>query len=175
MNFFVRIVWAPFVRLFMFTRFYLQDTERIRQSTSKTESAFHKKVYYYLFPVSWIQPLPYSSFFRIYCIQLCWSFFNDHSEFEELEAVPTSAAIDGPLEPPLGSTAVVLDTPDEPLINYFSVYVQLSSVNYFNSFFFMLIEHSLFICIVYSMTIVASQLMYAHKFAALQTICCACV
>ncbi|AQK57425.1 mRNA-decapping enzyme-like protein [Zea mays] len=49
------------------------------------------------------------------------------SEFEELEAVPTSAAIDGPLEPPLGSTAVVLDTPDEPLINYFSVASSIGS------------------------------------------------
>lgn len=43
-----------------------------------------------------------------------------HSEFEELEAVPTSAAIDGPLEPPPAST-LISDTPDESLANYFGV------------------------------------------------------
>lgn len=43
-----------------------------------------------------------------------------HSEFEELESVPTSAAIDGPLEPPPASS-LVSDTPDESLANYFSV------------------------------------------------------
>ncbi|KAL6906105.1 hypothetical protein ACP4OV_003706 [Aristida adscensionis] len=42
------------------------------------------------------------------------------SEFEELEAVPTSAAIDGPLEPPPSSTALVSDTHDDSLHNYFS-------------------------------------------------------
>ncbi|KAM0905261.1 hypothetical protein ACQ4PT_017454 [Festuca glaucescens] len=41
------------------------------------------------------------------------------SEFEELEAVPTSSAIDGPLEPPPSSTAIS-DTPDESFANYFS-------------------------------------------------------
>jgi len=44
-----------------------------------------------------------------------------NSEFEELEAVPTSAAIDGPLKPPLSSTALVSDTPEESLVNYFNV------------------------------------------------------
>ncbi|GJN28273.1 hypothetical protein PR202_gb16379 [Eleusine coracana subsp. coracana] len=42
------------------------------------------------------------------------------SEFEELEAVPTSAAIDGPLEPPPAATAVASDAPDESLVNYFN-------------------------------------------------------
>ncbi|OEL33428.1 mRNA-decapping enzyme-like protein [Dichanthelium oligosanthes] len=51
------------------------------------------------------------------------------SEFEELEAVPTSAAIDGPLEPPPASTAVVLDTPEESLINYFSGAASIGSVS----------------------------------------------
>jgi hypothetical protein len=46
---------------------------------------------------------------------------NVHSEFEELEAVPTSAAIDGPLEPPPSSGALVSDAPDESLANYFNV------------------------------------------------------
>ena len=46
---------------------------------------------------------------------------NVHSEFEELEAVPTSAAIDGPLEPPPSSSALVSDAPDESPANYFSV------------------------------------------------------
>nr|CAB3463120.1 unnamed protein product [Digitaria exilis] len=57
-------------------------------------------------------------------------FYNQHdceavaslfgSEFEELEAVPTSAAIDGPLEPPPSSSALVSDAPDESLANYFN-------------------------------------------------------
>ncbi|KAF0897262.1 hypothetical protein E2562_034730 [Oryza meyeriana var. granulata] len=42
------------------------------------------------------------------------------SEFEELEAVPTSAAIDGPLEPSPTTTTLVSDAPDESLVNYFS-------------------------------------------------------
>uniref|UniRef100_A0A0A9D8T1 mRNA-decapping enzyme-like protein n=1 Tax=Arundo donax TaxID=35708 RepID=A0A0A9D8T1_ARUDO len=50
------------------------------------------------------------------------------SEFEELEAVPTSAAIDGPLEPPPASTAVVTDNPDESLVNYFSGAATIGSV-----------------------------------------------
>lgn len=44
-----------------------------------------------------------------------------YSEFEELEAVPTSAAIDGPLEPPPSSSSLVSDAPDESLANYFNV------------------------------------------------------
>ncbi|XP_062197577.1 mRNA-decapping enzyme-like protein [Phragmites australis] len=50
------------------------------------------------------------------------------SEFEELEAVPTSAAIDGPLEPPPASTAVVSDVPEESLANYFSGAASMGSV-----------------------------------------------
>ncbi|GJN06961.1 hypothetical protein PR202_ga24745 [Eleusine coracana subsp. coracana] len=50
------------------------------------------------------------------------------SEFEELEAVPTSAAIDGPLEPPPASTAVASDAPDESLINYFNGAANIGSV-----------------------------------------------
>ncbi|XP_062204706.1 mRNA-decapping enzyme-like protein [Phragmites australis] len=51
------------------------------------------------------------------------------SEFEELEAVPTSAAIDGPLEPPPSSTALVSDTPDESLANYFNGAATIGSVS----------------------------------------------
>jgi hypothetical protein len=54
-------------------------------------------------------------------IYLFISFFMCTSEFEELEAVPTSAAIDGPLEPPPATTALVSDAPDESLANYFNV------------------------------------------------------
>jgi mRNA-decapping enzyme 1B len=50
------------------------------------------------------------------------------SEFEELEAVPTSAAIDGPLEPPPATTALVSDAPDESLANYFNGAATISSV-----------------------------------------------
>ena len=63
----------------------------------------------------------FHSFLWIMYYQLCWSFFHGHSEFEELEPPPASAAIDGPLEPPPASAAVVLGTPKESLINYFSV------------------------------------------------------
>jgi hypothetical protein len=42
-----------------------------------------------------------------------------HSEFEELEAVPTSSAIDGPLEP--APSTAISGTPDESFANYFSV------------------------------------------------------
>jgi hypothetical protein len=57
-----------------------------------------------------------------------------HSEFEELEAVPTSAAIDGPLEPPPAST-LISDTPDESLANYFSVrFLQIFLETLLNNF-----------------------------------------
>ncbi|KAI3450734.1 hypothetical protein Pfo_007399 [Paulownia fortunei] len=43
------------------------------------------------------------------------------SEFEELEAVPTLAVMDGPLEPPSSATANVTDVPDDPsFVNFFS-------------------------------------------------------
>lgn len=44
------------------------------------------------------------------------------SEFEELEAVPTMAVMDGPLEPSSSTTSNVTDVPDDPLfVNFFSV------------------------------------------------------
>ncbi|XP_066355528.1 mRNA-decapping enzyme-like protein [Miscanthus floridulus] len=51
------------------------------------------------------------------------------SEFEELEAVPTSAAIDAPLEPPLSSPALVSDAPEESLVNYFNAAASIGSVS----------------------------------------------
>ncbi|KAI4373609.1 hypothetical protein MLD38_011717 [Melastoma candidum] len=43
------------------------------------------------------------------------------SEFEELEAVPTMAIMDGPLEPPSSSPTNVSDVPDDPaFIDFFS-------------------------------------------------------
>lgn len=43
------------------------------------------------------------------------------SEFEELEAVPTMAVMDGPLEPP-STASNVTDVPDDPsFVNFFSV------------------------------------------------------
>lgn len=43
------------------------------------------------------------------------------SEFEELEAVPTMAVMDGPLEPSSSITSNVADVPDDPsFINFFS-------------------------------------------------------
>ncbi|GAB2274581.1 hypothetical protein Dimus_009349 [Dionaea muscipula] len=42
------------------------------------------------------------------------------SEFEELEAVPTMAVMDGPLEPPSSTTSNVNDAPDDPaFVNFF--------------------------------------------------------
>ncbi|KAG8387471.1 hypothetical protein BUALT_Bualt02G0024700 [Buddleja alternifolia] len=44
------------------------------------------------------------------------------SEFEELEAVPTLAVMDGPLEPPSSTVSNVTDIPDDPsFVNFFSV------------------------------------------------------
>lgn len=44
------------------------------------------------------------------------------SEFEELEAVPTLAVMDGPLEPTSSTTANATDASDDPsFINFFSV------------------------------------------------------
>ncbi|TVU50923.1 hypothetical protein EJB05_02320 [Eragrostis curvula] len=51
------------------------------------------------------------------------------SEFEELEGVPTSAAIDAPLEPPPSTTALVSDAPDESLANYFNGAASIGSVS----------------------------------------------
>ncbi|OWM73631.1 mRNA-decapping enzyme-like protein [Punica granatum] len=43
------------------------------------------------------------------------------SEFEELEAVPTMAVMDGPLEPSAPATSSVPDVPDDPaFVNFFS-------------------------------------------------------
>lgn len=43
------------------------------------------------------------------------------SEFEELEAVPTMAVMDGPLEPSSTTTSTVTDVPDDPaFVNFFS-------------------------------------------------------
>lgn len=44
------------------------------------------------------------------------------SEFEELEAVPTMAVMDGPLEPSSSTTSNAADVPDDPsFVNFFSV------------------------------------------------------
>ncbi|KAJ9177899.1 hypothetical protein P3X46_009829 [Hevea brasiliensis] len=43
------------------------------------------------------------------------------SDFEELEAVPTMAVMDGPLEPPASTASNVTDLPDDPaFVNFFS-------------------------------------------------------
>lgn len=56
------------------------------------------------------------------------------SEFEELEAVPTMAVIDGPLEPSSSPTSNVADVPDDSsFVNYFSV---RTHTYYIMSFFF---------------------------------------
>ncbi|KAH9316447.1 hypothetical protein KI387_025074, partial [Taxus chinensis] len=47
-------------------------------------------------------------------------FANQSNEFQELESVPTSATIEGPLEP-TSSTGTITDAPEEPLERFFSV------------------------------------------------------
>ncbi|WOL04522.1 hypothetical protein Cni_G13243 [Canna indica] len=42
------------------------------------------------------------------------------SEFEELEAVPTSSVIEGPLEPTTSATTPAPDVPDDSFVNFFS-------------------------------------------------------
>ena len=50
------------------------------------------------------------------------------SEFEELEAVPTLAVMDGPLEPSSSTASNVTDVPDDPsFVNFFSVRMLYSS------------------------------------------------
>uniref|UniRef100_A0A0D9XX21 WH1 domain-containing protein n=1 Tax=Leersia perrieri TaxID=77586 RepID=A0A0D9XX21_9ORYZ len=51
------------------------------------------------------------------------------SEFEELEAVPTSAAIDGPLEPSPSSTVLVSNALEESLTDYFTGAVNVGNVS----------------------------------------------
>ncbi|KAL3530364.1 hypothetical protein ACH5RR_009686 [Cinchona calisaya] len=52
------------------------------------------------------------------------------SEFEELEAVPTLAVMDGPLEPPSSASLNVADVPDDPsFVNFFSTAMTIGSAN----------------------------------------------
>ncbi|RWW57474.1 hypothetical protein BHE74_00035737, partial [Ensete ventricosum] len=58
------------------------------------------------------------------------------SEFEELEAVPTSSVIEGPLEPTATSAATsITDVPDDSFVNYFSVCIsaRVSSCNFYST------------------------------------------
>ncbi|CAI9105687.1 OLC1v1004670C1 [Oldenlandia corymbosa var. corymbosa] len=50
------------------------------------------------------------------------------SEFEELEAVPTMAVMDGPLEPPSSTSSTVPDVPDDPsFVNFFSTAMNIGA------------------------------------------------
>ncbi|KAB5541790.1 hypothetical protein DKX38_014764 [Salix brachista] len=52
------------------------------------------------------------------------------SEFEELEAVPTMAVMDGPLEPSSASASVVSDIPDDPaFVNFFSTAMTIGNAS----------------------------------------------
>ncbi|CAA0825244.1 mRNA-decapping enzyme-like protein [Striga hermonthica] len=52
------------------------------------------------------------------------------SEFEELEAVPTPAVIDGPLEPPSSTTFSVTDVSDDPSsINFFGASMNIGGLS----------------------------------------------
>lgn len=52
------------------------------------------------------------------------------SEFEELEAVPTMAVMDGPLEPPSSTNSNVADVPDDPsFINFFSAAMAIGNTS----------------------------------------------
>ena len=72
--------------------------------------------------------------FFLSCAKYGWLFLQEYSlscnsEFEELEAVPTSSVIEGPLEPTTSSIAAPIpDVPDDPFANFFSVRYLLSSI-----------------------------------------------
>ncbi|XP_058216281.1 mRNA-decapping enzyme-like protein [Rhododendron vialii] len=52
------------------------------------------------------------------------------SEFEELEAVPTMAVMDGPLEPSSSTTSNVTDVPDDPsFVNFFSAAMTITTAS----------------------------------------------
>ncbi|KAJ7948022.1 mRNA-decapping enzyme-like protein [Quillaja saponaria] len=52
------------------------------------------------------------------------------SEFEELEAVPTMAVIDGPLEPSSSAASNVTDVPDDPsFVNFFSAALAIGNAS----------------------------------------------
>lgn len=52
------------------------------------------------------------------------------SEFEELEAVPTMAVMDGPLEPSSSTSSNVADVPDDPsFVNFFSEAVTIGNAS----------------------------------------------
>ncbi|KAH1218856.1 mRNA-decapping enzyme-like protein [Glycine max] len=52
------------------------------------------------------------------------------SEFEELEAVPTMAVMDGPLEPSSSTTSNVADVPDDPsFVNFFSAAMAIGNTS----------------------------------------------
>ncbi|XP_050213166.1 mRNA-decapping enzyme-like protein [Mercurialis annua] len=52
------------------------------------------------------------------------------SEYEELEAVPTMAVIDGPLEPPASTTSSISDVPDDPaFVNFFSTAINIGNAS----------------------------------------------
>jgi len=53
-------------------------------------------------------------------------FTNQSNEFQELESVPTSATIEGPLEPP-SSTSAITEASEEPLERFFSASLHLSN------------------------------------------------
>ena len=59
------------------------------------------------------------------------------SEFEELEAVPTMAVMDGPLEPSSSTTSSVIDVSDDPsFVNFFSVCTLLNYMTSTHEFHF---------------------------------------
>ncbi|KAJ8641560.1 hypothetical protein MRB53_018254 [Persea americana] len=51
------------------------------------------------------------------------------SEFEELEAVPTLAVMEGPLEPSSSSTSTVTDVPDDSFVNFFSTAINMGNTS----------------------------------------------
>ncbi|CAL0332145.1 unnamed protein product [Lupinus luteus] len=52
------------------------------------------------------------------------------SEFEELEAVPTMAVMDGPLEPSSSTASYVADVPDDPsFVNFFSAAMAIGNTS----------------------------------------------
>lgn len=71
------------------------------------------------------------------------------SEFEELEAVPTMAVMDGPLEPSSSTTSNVAEVLDDPaFVNFFSVcFTSYERTWIYRLFMYFILIHS---CIIAS-------------------------
>lgn len=82
------------------------------------------------------------------CIFFFSNFLLHFSEFEELEAVPTSAVIEGPLEPSFTQSPST-DVPDDStFVNFFSVSIPLPCVQFLVWGLYMKHSHKILVFLV---------------------------